>query len=221
VGTKHRDGKQLHESLRRRTDVLSRLAPREEAGFASVLKYKPDILVLNPDAELAGMLEYYQMLKKEPATADIPLVALVDEADLGRTEIPSGIQDVFCRPLRESECAARIGLLYRKSNRLTDKNVIVQGPLEIDAMKYEVRVDGRKVDLTYTEYELLKFLATHPDNVFSRDVLLNKVWGYEYYGGARTVDVHIRRLRSKIEKKSARFIETVRNIGYKFISQEE
>jgi DNA-binding response OmpR family regulator len=202
-------------------NVLSRLAPREEAGFASLLKFKPDIVVLNPDAELAGIMEYYQMLKKEPATADIPLVALVDEDDLGRAEIPSGIQDVFCRPVREAECAARIDLLYRKTNRLTDKNVIRQGPLEIDGMKYEVRVDGRKVDLTYTEYELLKFLATHPDNVFSRDVLLNKVWGYEYYGGARTVDVHVRRLRSKIERKSVRFIETVRNIGYKFLSQEE
>ena len=94
------------------------------------------------------------------------------------------------------------------------------GKIRIDVSKYETRVADKKIDLTYTEFELLKFLCSNPGTVFTREVLLNKVWGYEYYGGTRTVDVHIRRLRSKIEGKSQTFIETVRNIGYKFIAEE-
>ena len=77
------------------------------------------------------------------------------------------------------------------------------------------------VDLTYKEFELLKFLATHPGKVFTREVLLDKVWGYDYYGGTRTVDVHIRRLRAKIETGPTPYIETVRNVGYKFLPPAE
>jgi len=83
----------------------------------------------------------------------------------------------------------------------------------------EVTVDGRLVTLTFKEYELLRFLASNRGRVFTRDVLLNEVWGYDYYGGDRTVDVHIRRLRSKIEDSTHIFIETVRNIGYRFRKQ--
>ena len=99
------------------------------------------------------------------------------------------------------------------------KNLIQKGKLTIDVSKYEVRLGEKKIDLTFTEFELLKFLCVNPGTVFTREVLLSKVWGYEYYGGTRTVDVHIRRLRSKIESKSSTYIETVRNIGYKFISE--
>ena len=81
---------------------------------------------------------------------------------------------------------------------------------------YEAAVEGHPIDLTYMEYELLKFLASHPGRVFTRQVLLNRVWGYEYYGGARTVDVHVRRLRSKLGEENANLIQTVRSVGYKF-----
>ena len=221
IGDKAKEGKALHEALRKETAYLSRIFPRVQASLEAILKLRPDVIVLNPDDSFAGMADVYRLLKQEDATSEIPLAAIVAEDELKRMELPNGIQDIFCRPLREAECVARIGMLYKRFNRISDKNVILHGDLEIDVGKYEVRIAGRKVDLTYTEYELLKFLAAHPDNVFSRDVLLNKVWGYEYYGGARTVDVHIRRLRSKIELRSARFIDTVRNIGYKFLSQED
>jgi DNA-binding response OmpR family regulator len=108
----------------------------------------------------------------------------------------------------------------KKVHKVDEKNLIQRGRVTIDITKYEVRVGEKKIDLTFTEFELLKFLCTNPGTVFTREVLLNKVWGYEYYGGTRTVDVHIRRLRSKIEGRSETFIETVRNIGYKFISEE-
>ena len=102
-------------------------------------------------------------------------------------------------------------------NKADNENIIKKGDLVIDCSKYEVKIDDKQVDLTYKEYELLKFLATNPGRVYSRDALLNKIWGYDYYGGTRTVDVHIRRLRGKIEDNKHAFIDTVRNVGYKFI----
>ena len=87
--------------------------------------------------------------------------------------------------------------------------------MEIDIDRYKVTLDGVILDLTYKEYELLRFLASNPGKAFSREALLNQVWGYDYFGGARTVDVHVRRIRAKIAQRQ-RFIETVRNIGYRF-----
>ena len=90
------------------------------------------------------------------------------------------------------------------------------GGLEIDFSTYQVTIDGTPVDFTYMEYELLRFLAGHPAKVFTRETLLSRVWGYEYYGGARTVDVHIRRLRAKLGEEHAHLIQTVRSVGYRF-----
>jgi two-component system alkaline phosphatase synthesis response regulator PhoP len=90
------------------------------------------------------------------------------------------------------------------------------GPLLLNTHSYQARIAGRTLDLTYMEYELLKFLAQNPGRVFTRETLLSRVWGYEYYGGARTVDVHIRRLRAKLGEEHARMIQTVRSVGYRF-----
>ena len=95
-------------------------------------------------------------------------------------------------------------------------NLVSCGNLVIDLSNYTVHLSSEPIDLTYKEFELLRFLATNPDRVFGREQLLNKVWGYDFYGGARTVDVHVRRLRAKIESKHDTFIETVRNVGYRF-----
>ena len=96
------------------------------------------------------------------------------------------------------------------------EDIIRCGDLVIDSAKCEVSLGGKSIILTFKEYQLLKFLANNKGKVFTRDVLLDKVWGWDYYGGDRTVDVHIRRLRSKIEDKDHSFIETVRGIGYRF-----
>jgi DNA-binding response OmpR family regulator len=143
----------------------------------------------------------------------------MDENEMKSADLPSGIQEVLYRPLRIPEAVARIQHLFKRIHKVDQKNLITRGKISIDVTKYETRVGDKKIDLTYTEFELLKFLCSNPGTVFTRAVLLNKVWGYEYYGGTRTVDVHIRRLRSKIEGKSSTYIETVRNIGYKFISE--
>ena len=88
--------------------------------------------------------------------------------------------------------------------------------LVLNLETYQAAIDGQPLDLTYMEYELLKFLASNPGRVFTREILLSRVWGYEYYGGARTVDVHIRRLRAKLGEEHAGMIQTVRSVGYKF-----
>jgi DNA-binding response OmpR family regulator len=119
-------------------------------------------------------------------------------------------------PWDAAEVAARVKRILGKAKNVEDKEVIKCGELTIDTAKYEVYVNNRPVELTFKEYELLKFLVIHKGRVFTREALLNEVWGYDYYGGDRTVDVHIRRLRSKIEDSTYTFIETVRNIGYKF-----
>ena len=91
------------------------------------------------------------------------------------------------------------------------------GDLVLNLETYQAAISGRPIDLTYMEYELLKFLASHPGKVFTRETLLSRVWGYEYYGGARTVDVHVRRLRAKLGSEHEQLIGTIRNVGYRFV----
>jgi two-component system alkaline phosphatase synthesis response regulator PhoP len=126
------------------------------------------------------------------------------------------VDDFFVWPCRPLEVQVRVRQALWRRSGLDPAHVIRANGLVIDTANYKVYLDGRPVDLTYKEYELLRFLATNRDKVFTREALLNRVWGYDYYGGARTVDVHIRRLRSKIEIGTTTFIETVRNVGYRF-----
>ena len=108
-------------------------------------------------------------------------------------------------------------LLERRQKTRNDSDGVIRGgSLTIDVNRYDVFVDDRQVLLTFKEYELLKLLVSNPGRVFGREALLEQVWGYEYFGGTRTVDVHIRRLRSKIEDASHTFIDTVWNVGYRF-----
>lgn len=109
-----------------------------------------------------------------------------------------------------------VGARLRRLALGEDGTSAAAGELEVDADRYEVRVGGARVELTYKEFELLRFLAARPGRVFTREALLEQVWGYDYFGGSRTVDVHIRRIRSKIERKGHTYIRTVRGVGYIF-----
>lgn len=122
----------------------------------------------------------------------------------------------FCLPPHDvNEIVLRIININGKSVS-ESRQLITMGPLTINQESYEVTLDGEKIDLTFKEYELLKYLALKPGRVFSRESLLHSVWEYDYYGGTRTVDVHVRRLRSKINDLKYNFIETVWNVGYRF-----
>jgi DNA-binding response OmpR family regulator len=120
------------------------------------------------------------------------------------------------KPWNLDELASRIHREVARSCIVDEDKITKVGDLIIDHSKCEVYLGGHLLALTFKEYELLKLMATNKGKVFTRDALLNEVWGYDYFGGDRTVDVHIRRLRSKIEDPGHSFIETVRNVGYKF-----
>ena len=146
-----------------------------------------------------------------------PLVLVVDHRQLADLDLREDLfDDLVVLPLRPGELTARLKLAFWRVGRGTRPELIEYGPLALNLETYQAAVSGKPLDLTYMEYELLKFLATHPGKVFTREVLLSRVWGYEYYGGARTVDVHIRRLRAKLGEEHAHLISTVRSVGYRF-----
>ena len=118
-------------------------------------------------------------------------------------------------PFHPSELEARLRHVFARRGDAKPEMVEYSG-LALNLETYQAIIAGRPLDLTYMEYELLKFLAQNPGKVFTREVLLSRVWGYEYYGGARTVDVHIRRLRAKLGEEHANLIQTVRSVGYRF-----
>ena len=221
IGDQNKQGVDLKDALKKEVHFLARLIPMNGIALNEITEKEPDLVVMNPKSSYIEIMDLYYAIKKEAAIQDMPIIVMMDESEMKSADLPSGVQEVLFRPLRIPEAVVRIKNLLKRVHKVDQKNLIQQGKLTIDVSKYEVRVSEKKIDLTFTEFELLKFLCGHPGTVFTREVLLNKVWGYEYYGGTRTVDVHIRRLRSKIEGKSATFIETVRNIGYKFISEED
>ncbi len=147
-----------------------------------------------------------------------PILVLVRGSDLHLLDGRSDLFEDFClTPAHPSELDARVRhLLARGGHTDPGDAEIHYDALQVNIETYQASIEGRPLDLTYMEYELLKFLASNPGRVFTRETLLSRVWGYEYYGGARTVDVHIRRLRAKLGEEHAALIATVRSVGYRF-----
>jgi DNA-binding response OmpR family regulator len=143
-------------------------------------------------------------------------LAVVRSDQLPAFDFSVGFDDFVVYPFLTDELTARIRRAIWQKSGVESDNTLRAGELHIDLSNYKAYVGGKPIDLTYKEYELLRFLAGNRDKVFTREALLNRVWGYDFYGGARTVDVHVRRLRSKIEDRNHTFIETVRNVGYRF-----
>ncbi|MGP0032814.1 MAG: winged helix-turn-helix domain-containing protein [Acidimicrobiales bacterium] len=146
-----------------------------------------------------------------------PLLLVIRGEQIGDLLLRDDLFDDFCvLPARPEELAARLQHLFWRTGQSMRPDIIEYGALVLNLETYQAAVAGRVLDLTYMEYELLRFLAGHPAKVFTRETLLSRVWGYEYYGGARTVDVHIRRLRAKLGEEHAHLIQTVRSVGYRF-----
>ena len=147
----------------------------------------------------------------------IPALVLINGTQLGELELRDELFDDFClTPFHPAELEARLRHLLAATGDVPRTELVEYGELTLNLETYQATITGRPLDLTYMEYELLKFLAQNPGKVFTREVLLSRVWGYEYYGGARTVDVHVRRLRAKLSEEHAGLIQTVRSVGYRF-----
>ena len=180
---------------------------------------RPDLIVL--DLMLPGLdgLMVCQALRSDPLTAAIPIIMVTargDEADrIAGLEL--GADDYVTKPFSAKELAARVSALLRRAQRLDPADPVVRyGSITIDSGRHVVTVDGQEVRLTAKEFLLLLYLVQHRGRVLSRDLLLTDVWGYQYTGGTRTVDVHIRRLREKVPVLT-NAIETIKQFGYKLV----
>ena len=155
---------------------------------------------------------------RKAESAPAKLMVLVSGGQLADLDLRDDLFDDFClSPFHPAEFEARVRhLLWDAGETVTRAEVVEYADLSLNLETYQATIAGRPLDLTYMEYELLKFLAQNPGKVFTREILLSRVWGYEYYGGARTVDVHVRRLRAKLGEEHAGLIQTVRSVGYRF-----
>jgi DNA-binding response OmpR family regulator len=192
-----------------------RTAPRDVRTL--VAGPSPDVVLIDARTELADARATSRML--HATGLGVPLLAVVNESGLVALSADWGVDDVVLATAGPAEIEARLRLAAGRlgAAAASDGGTIRGGELTIDPDTYAAKLKGRPLDLTYKEFELLKFLAQHPGRVFTRDQLLREVWGYDYFGGTRTVDVHVRRLRAKLGSEYESMIGTVRQVGYKFV----
>jgi DNA-binding response OmpR family regulator len=180
-----------------------------------------DVVILDARRDLVAARGTSRVLRSTGTSA--PLLAVVTEGGLAAVATDWGLDDVMLDSAGPAEVEVRLRLALGRAQSVTTpadrSEEIRSGDLTIDEATYQAKVGGRALDLTFKEFELLKYLAQHPGRVFTRAQLLQEVWGYDYFGGTRTVDVHVRRLRAKLGPERENLIGTVRNVGYKFVAQ--
>jgi DNA-binding response OmpR family regulator len=181
-----------------------------------------DALLVDGRRDLPAVRGLTRLLRQ--TGVDVPLVLVTTEGGLAAVQWDWGMDDVLVDTASPAEVEARLRLAVSRLREAVgatseEPEEIRSGDLHIDEATYTAKLRGRTLDLTFKEFELLKFLAQHPGRVFTRPVLLQEVWGYDYFGGTRTVDVHVRRLRAKLGAEHEALIGTVRNVGYRFVPE--
>jgi DNA-binding response OmpR family regulator len=208
---------QLRRDLERMGYDIS-TAPFDGTGEA-IHRQKP-ALVLADLTLPGGIIDIWRQLQHDMADNRTDAIILISRDRIMEIELLAEMNDFVLWPYDVRELDMRIKLIMRQQREDTDVDDIIEiGNMVIDDARYEVTVDGEPVVLTLKEYELLRYLATRRGRVITREVLLDQVWGYNYYGGTRTVDVHIGRIRTKIETGDYSFIRTVRGVGYIFTDE--
>ena len=198
--------------------LLSHRVRSHEPDVAALLAAGPyDAVLVDARTDLAGARSLCRLLAA--SGVEVPVVAVVTEGGLVAVNAEWGVDEILLPTAGPAEVDARLRLVRSRGtdSAASGDGAIQLGDLVIDESTYTARLRGRPLDLTYKEFELLKFLAQHPGRVFTRDQLLREVWGYDYFGGTRTVDVHVRRLRAKLGSEYESMIGTVRQVGYKFV----
>jgi DNA-binding response OmpR family regulator len=193
-----------------------RVAPAEAAALIDAPP--ADAILVDARRELVHAKGLCRLLRT--TGIDCPLMVIVTEGGLAAMTAEWGADDVILDSAGPAEVEARLRMAIGKLSLAAADDVpdeIRSGDLAIDEATYTARLRGRALDLTFKEFELLKYLAQHPGRVFTRAQLLQEVWGYDYFGGTRTVDVHVRRLRAKLGAEYESLIGTVRNVGYRFV----
>lgn len=207
---------------------LAQLVPELERGGLSATLLTPERLAQvaderHPDALLLDMRgmppQASQLLVSEYVERSVVIVAIIDLEGLAQVTGDTPLDDFFVAGGDARELTGRVLRALWRRHGVDAENTVQVGALHLDLSNYKVTVAGDPVVMTFKEYELLRFLAMNAGQVFTREQLLNRVWGYDYFGGARTVDVHIRRIRAKIEVHGHELIETVRNVGYRLVAE--
>jgi DNA-binding response OmpR family regulator len=197
----------------RRVAINGSLRPPGEDGFTA---RRPDFaMVLDERGDATPVCI---RLREDEELGGVPIVVRIEPDDLELNPEMLDVHELIVAPFTATELSARIARARRAVHGIEEDEVVRSDRLELNLATYQVTVDGKPVDFTYMEYELLKFLMTHPRRAFSREVLLSRVWGYDFYGGARTVDVHVRRVRAKLGSEHATKLKTVRRVGYRWES---
>jgi two-component system alkaline phosphatase synthesis response regulator PhoP len=187
----------------------------------TIASTRPDIILLDIDPKTTEQ-ELKAFIRRLRRERSLPILAFLPKELMETIDPHLDVEDYIISPFDPPELNLRIRRILGQSDSGEPGDEIIQRDgLSINLTSCEVRVEGTIMELTFKEYELLKLLAATPGRVYTREALLDKIWGYDYFGGDRTVDVHIRRLRSKIEETGHTFIETVRNIGYRFRAEPE
>ena len=208
-------GDALERALRREGHFCSTVV-EEESALSGIKAHGLSLVLLDDAPALPKVPEIRKW-------TTLPILLMSETGRLINISTPFQPDDIITKPIREEELILRVKNLCLKKdseNNSIEINTNKVG-LSVDEDRYEIRLDGEIIDLTFREFELLKHLIQNPERVFDREQLLNLVWGFDYIGGPRTVDVHVRRIRSKIEVKGRNYIKTIRNVGYKFIKDEE
>src|SRR6476659_6767102 len=217
----------LTSALQPSADVLPGLAllnhsvkvlPAE--GSALLEAPETDLVLVDGRKELAHARDLCRLIRT--TGSDQPVLLIVTEGGLAVVAADWGMDDVLLETAGPAEIDARIRvsigkLAQRHDDDDPESHLIRSGEVTVDEATYTAKLSGRVLALTFKEFELLKYLAQHPGRVFTRDQLLQEVWGYDYFGGTRTVDVHVRRLRAKLGTEHEQLIGTVRNVGYRFV----
>ncbi|MGB5168376.1 MAG: response regulator transcription factor [Acidimicrobiia bacterium] len=186
-------------------DVADAVRREPERGWSAA------VVELSQDAGLA--ITVGRKLRDEHG---IPVLLVVDRTLTADLATEDGFDDFVLTPVDQAELAVRLGTLDRIEAVEHADPILKHHDLELNTATYQATIAGRPRDLTFMEYELLRFFVEHPQRVWSREQILSKVWGYDYYGGSRTVDVHVRRLRAKLGEERSNWIATVRSVGYRF-----
>ena len=196
-----------------------RVAPpvADQVGAA---KPAPDAVLIDARRDLVQARRLLRTLRA--SYGHIPVIVIVSDGGWAATSADWGADDFLLHSAGPAEVEARLRLAIGRGGQTAAEppNEIRSGELVVNEATYSARMNGRTLDLTFKEFELLKFLAQHPGRVFTRAQLLQEVWGYDYFGGTRTVDVHVRRLRAKLGADNEELIGTVRNVGYRFVPSE-
>ena len=189
----------------------------KETGAEELVPIHPEIILIDATGDVGAAEEATRRLALAWEIGLPPIIVIVDQEGVSRFRFEVGVDDFLVTTATVGEISARLALVSRRSGHSDEASVLKVGDLTVNPENYQVYVRGRPLDLTYKEFELLKFLAQRPGRVCDRDLLLREVWGYDYYGGTRTVDVHIRRLRAKLGVEHETLIETIRNVGYRLV----